>query len=731
VRLAHAASVLSALALLAAGISAGPAAATAPPPTLTGLVAGSYNALTPAQLFDSRSGLDTAKAVLGPNAQRVATVPGHVGVPTANVAAIAVTITALSGTAPGSITVWADGATKPATSSVSFAKGVNRSNLTVVQIGGSGRIRFANNSTGSVHVVGVISGYYVAGTPTAPGTTNVTPQVRALDTRTTLGGHHGPVAAHSTFSVPIGGHTVPAGAAAVIITVTVLSPAAAGTLTVWNAGPAHPSTVNLSLSVGNSIANLAVVPLGSGGAISMWNNTAGALNIVAAVSGYVVGGTAVEGGTTTATTPTRALDTRTTLGGHPGALAANSSYGLPVTARAGVPATNVTAVVVTVTVVAPSVGGGVIVWADGYGRPTSGAMAFAARQSSSALVVAPVGPDGKIALNNASGAGVQVVADIVGYVRADRLPIVASTSRYVRNLTGTSADASTMHDEGCTDAQAAATGIQHLVLLDIGGQYTVGGVSGVKLSAINTPLTDTQLVTALQGYVDGYVSCRSGTDPITVAIATNNDGDLRTGPAGTDWADHVVEPVAANVAGAVGVTVAGANDIEPGFTGLESEAEAWTRAFLAATSAPYVFVGAASGCPTGSVGGTCEFGWTQRNFYNLAHGIAPTRILALPQVYYQPNAAQWRYISQAGASGPDRIGFIGSLSEYAACQTSGSGCDLTGLLTAPQSWQALRDALSGSPAVGVQQLPVSTDLRIDTAPGAPLSAKRVTTAGVH
>jgi hypothetical protein len=143
-----------------------------------------------------------------------------------------------------------------------------------------------------------------------------------------------------------------------------------------------------------------------------------------------------------------------------------------------------------------------------------------------------------------------------------------------------------------------------------------------------------------------------------------------------------------------------------------------------------VFTGAASGCPTTAVGGTCNWGWTQRNFYNLAHGISPTRILALPQIYYPVNAAQWKYISLAGASGADRMSFIGALSEYAACQPSGSGCDLKGLLTPAASWQPLRSALSSSPAISLQRLPVSTDLRSDTLPSAPASAKRVSTAGV-
>jgi hypothetical protein len=722
-----------------------PALATPPPPTPTGSVPGSYTAVGPVRLFDTRSGLDTARAVLGANAQRVATVLGRAGVPSANVSAVLVNITALAPTAAGGVTVWADGTAKPATSNLSFSAGVSAADLVLVRVGGDGRIRFANISTGTVHLVGDLAGYYLGGSPpAAPGTTVATAPARVLDTRTTVGGHHGAVSARSAFSVAIGGHAgVPSGAAAVVVTITALNPGTSGSLTAWKAGTTRPATTNLSLSAHRTKADLAVVPLGSGASISIWNNTGGPLHVIGDVTGYVVGGSPAEGGTFSAVQPpTRSLDTRTSLGGHAGALAAASTYALPVTGRAGVPATNVTAVAMTVTAIAPAVTGGLVLWADGYGRPGAGSMSFAARQTTSALVVAPVGPDGKVDIYNASGGSVHLVADVLGYVRADRLPIVASTSHFVRNLTGASSDATTMQSEGCADATANLPGIQHLVLLHIGAQNLSGSTWRVVLSATSTVLTDAQLVSAVNGYVDGYASCRAGTDPVTIAIDTNNDGGdgARSTAAGTEWANGVVDVVAAHAAGVpgtAGMVIAGADDIEWGFTGTEAEAEAWTRAFLAATPAPYYFTGSADACPSNTTNAICptqpsqpSIEWSQANYYNLAHGISPSRILALPQIYYPVNAQQWKYISLTGASGADRVTFAGTLTEYAACGTPGAGCS-PGYSTPDESWQALRDALSSSTAISLQRLPISTDLRIDTAPGATLSANRVTTAGVH
>jgi hypothetical protein len=692
----------------------------------TGLVPGSYNGASPARLFDTRVGLNAPKAALGASAQLPVPVLGHAGVPGSNVASVVVTVTVVSPSGTGDITVWADGAAKPSTSNVRFVAGVRSANLVLTRVGGNGRIRLSNNSPGTVQLIGDVRGYYVGGAATAPGTTVATQPARLVDTRTGLGAPKAAVAAGATLTVTAAGHAgIPAsGASAAVLTVSALSPTQSGTVTVWQSGTTRPATLNLSVIAGRAMSDLAVVPLSGGGAFSVRNNTAGTLQLVIDVSGFVRGnGTAVDGGVIRTVTPARVWNAT--------AVPAQSSVAVQVAGRGGSPASNVAAVAVTVTALNPGAAGDLNTWADGSPRPATSAMSFPAHHNVSTLLLAPVGPSGKILLYNNSSVAVQFTGDVTAYYLADKLPIIASTSHYVRNLTGADADASTMHGEGCADAQANAPGNQHLVLLHIGAQNLSGTTWRVQLSATSVVLTDAQLVTAVNGYVDGYASCRTSLDPVTIAVATNNDGadGARDTAAGTEWADNVIDPIAAHAAGNAGMVIAGANDIEPDFTGLESEAEDWTRAFLAATSAPYVFIGAASGCPTTAVSGTCNWGWTQTNFYDLAHGIAPSRILAVPQIYYSVNAQQWKYISLAGASGADRITFAGSLSEYAACKTNGSGC-APGYLTADKSWQALRDALSSSAAINQQRLPVATDLRIDTTPSAPLSAKRVTTAGV-
>jgi len=704
-----------------------PVSATPPASVPPGSVPGSYNAVAPTRVLN---------AVVAAGGQIAVPVLGHGGVPSSNVSAVALTITAVAPTTLGSVTAWPDGTPKPYTSALSFVAKLTLSNFTVTKVGPDGKIRLSNNSSsGTVQLVGDVMGYYLGGTATEPGATVATGPSRLFDTRSGLDVPKAAIAAGKTLTVPVSGHVgVPStGASAVLITITALSPKQPGRLTVYGAGQAQPGTTNISLVAGRNIADFVTTPLGTGGAITILNSSSASLQVVGDVTAYVLGGAGTAGGTMSTVAPTRSVDTRSGLGARKGVIPAGSTLAVGLTGRAGIPSTNVAAVAMTVTAVHPTAAGTFTTWDDGYARPATRNVSYVAQQNTSVLVIAPVGPDGKVDFYN-KGGSTDLVVDVLGYVRADTMPIVASTSHYVLNLTGASSDVTTMHNEGCADAQATAPGVQHLVLLHIGAQNLSGSTWRVVLSATSTVLTDVQLVTAVNGYVDGYVACRTSTDPITVAIGTNNDGiaSSRGSAAGTEWADNVVDAVGTHAAGAPGVVIAGANDIESDFAGLESEAEDWTRAYLAATSAPYVFAGAAIDCSTTGVGGLCKWAWTQRNYYDLAHGISPSRILALPQIYFSGNAAQWKYISLAGASGADRISFIGALDEYAACHTAGSGCnDLDTMLTPAASWQALRDQLSSNSAINLQRLPVSTDLLIDAAPGAPLSANRVTTAGVR
>jgi hypothetical protein len=418
---------------------------------------------------------------------------------------------------------------------------------------------------------------------------------------------------------------------------------------------------------------------------------------------------------------TRLLDTAAGVGVPAGSLAAGASSQVAVLGQVGVPATGVSGVLVETTVTAP-LAGYVALFAAGQNGTDAARVTFQAGSSRPTRFVVTIGSGGRIALTNHSGGAVTVRTDVLGYLLPTARAPGGSTSRYVRDLAGDDGDAPRMRTQGCADAKTNGSGTGRLILLDIGSQSNHAPLSatapGVQLSATQRFLTYPQLVTALRGYVDGYLQCRDRSASAVIALGTNNDGYFDTYDAaskGRDWADRVVDPVRAALTAPAdaGLAVAGADDIEVSFTSTEKEAESWERGYLAATTGTLVFNGSADRCPNsvGTTGQVCTdsygAGWTQANYFALAHGLAPGRLVALPQIYNGDNASQWAAIDQTGARTGDHITFIGALTENPIC---GLGCNFT----AAEGFDALRAALSIDPRTRPESLAVSTNLRVDS-----------------
>ena len=287
-------------------------------------------------------------------------------------------------------------------------------------------------------------------------------------------------------------------------------------------------------------------------------------------------------------------------------------------------------------------------------------------------------------------------------------PAPISTSRYIRNVTGASShDLATMQAEGAADARANPSGHGYLILLDIGGQDQADG--GVVLSATTQFVSYGDLVKDVNAYVDGYASAQKPSAPVIIAIGTNNDMDVSAG-SGATWAKTVVGPVVGHASRYTGVTIAGANDIEPGFRGTYAQTKTWLQGYLGGTTAPFVNNGSADGCAWTQPNMGCNNGWNMSGLYYLSAGAAPVRIINLPQVYNNTMAQQWRFISLTGVNQRSpRINFGGALTEWTACAQSG-GC---GSLTGNAAWTQLWNQLQSTPALKVGSLPYSTDLRID------------------
>ena len=182
-------------------------------------------------------------------------------------------------------------------------------------------------------------------------------------------------------------------------------------LIAYPSGSSRPSTSNLNFSPGQTISNRAIVPLGSGGKITLYN-FAGQVHVVVDVVGWFTDSTAAasSSGRFVGMTPARLLDTRA----GSGPLQSLETRAVAVLGQGGVPSSGVSAVVLNVTIVNPTAAGFLTVYADQSAPPPTSDLNFPAGALLSNLVVAQVGSDGKIAIYNLTGSS-HVVVDVLGY----------------------------------------------------------------------------------------------------------------------------------------------------------------------------------------------------------------------------------------------------------------------------------------------------------------------------
>jgi hypothetical protein len=120
-------------------------------------------------------------------------------------------------------------------------------------------------------------------------------------------------------------------------------------------------------------------------------------------------------GAYTPLTPARLLDTRSALGVTTRTpIGAGKTIDLQVSTKGGVPPAGATAVVLNVTVVAPTSAGWVTLYPTGAARPVASSVNFNRGFTGANLVTVKLGTGGKVRLFNASGS-TQVVADVMGY----------------------------------------------------------------------------------------------------------------------------------------------------------------------------------------------------------------------------------------------------------------------------------------------------------------------------
>ncbi|VTR76221.1 SpoIID/LytB domain-containing protein [Cellulomonas hominis] len=233
-----------------------------------------YTAVDPVRALDSRTGAAPAAG-----STRTVDVAAALGVPASSLSAATVNVTTTRATGNGYVVAYGSGAL-PATSTVNLVPGSDVANRSVVPVV-NGKITVAVQGSATHVLVDVVGWYAAPGVATGALFTPVQP-ARVLDTRS-AGGALGP--AGQVQATVVGG-SVPAGATAVVGTVTAVNGTAPWThLRVWPAGRPLTGTSDLNATRGFTQANAVAVRVGDGGAVRLYNDQ-GSTHVILDVAGY-------------------------------------------------------------------------------------------------------------------------------------------------------------------------------------------------------------------------------------------------------------------------------------------------------------------------------------------------------------------------------------------------------------------------------------------------------------
>jgi hypothetical protein len=245
-----------------------------------------YEPARPERVLDTRDGTGAAKGAIssGGTAKVLVALGDTTLAPAGEMTAVAVNITVVNATSGGYVTAYADGASRPGTSSVNFGKGQIVGNNAVVPVSADGRIDLTAEMAGtaSVNLVVDVVGYYSASPSYA--TTAFVPIApsRVFDSRKD---GEGQIANGIEYDLNLGGWAPPT--AAVQMNMTVTNTKSGGYLTLYTYGAPMPGTSNINWTAGQTVAKGASVPPNdANGWIAIYNASGGSTDLILDVSGY-------------------------------------------------------------------------------------------------------------------------------------------------------------------------------------------------------------------------------------------------------------------------------------------------------------------------------------------------------------------------------------------------------------------------------------------------------------
>ena len=320
--------------------------------------------VTPCRVADTRNANGPfGGPFLGANTTRGFTIPSSACNIPAAAQAYSVNVTVVPHSTLGFLTMFPCGQPLPLASTLNSIDGRVKASAAIIPAGTNGSIcAFVTNDT---ELVIDINGYFVPATDTAALAFYPVAPCRLVDTRLASGPLGGPsIASNSSRTLPVlsSSCNIPTVAQAYSLNFTVVPKGPLGFLTTWPAGQAQPLVSTLNANGGSVTANGAIVPAGTGGAISVFvtNDT----DLVLDINGYFA--PAGAGGLSLFNlAPCRVLDTRSPSGSAPFAGAINVN----VTGSTCAPPTTAQSFVLNATVVPPASLGFLTLWPQGAPQP--------------------------------------------------------------------------------------------------------------------------------------------------------------------------------------------------------------------------------------------------------------------------------------------------------------------------------------------------------------------------
>ena len=246
---------------------------------------GSYVALTPARITDTRpgSGEPNSGDPIGPEGILNVQATGEGGIPTTGVAAVALNVTVTDPTQGSYLTAFPAGiAPVPVASNLNWGAAETVANLVIVPVGSNGKVSLFN-ALGTADILVDAVGYFTSDTVTVSDGSLYYPMspIRLVDTRFDAGttGPNGYLAEQLA-----GVDGISSTATAVVANLTATNASESSYFSVVPSQTA-PATSNVNFSAGQTVPNLVIPTLNSDGGANVYNSV-GSADAIVDVFGY-------------------------------------------------------------------------------------------------------------------------------------------------------------------------------------------------------------------------------------------------------------------------------------------------------------------------------------------------------------------------------------------------------------------------------------------------------------